>query len=475
MIYGALLPDETITSFLVRQLISEGYPTPRIAQHYLWGSDNLQINSHFPSLIPWIANRFELNLDDIIINHTALNYYRPFLSKEKYQQTYLALKKGDAQYIHNWLGITANRLKEPQELRYCPVCINSDLQTFGIAYWHRQHQLYGTTQCVRHGEKLFIEKVKRRSVTLPPQIETPVIAVSTQEISPFTLFNDWVMNQSEIPHFNFDTLTDCYRISLFNRGLAVQSLSIRQAELRRELKRHFEEELLLPAWQLVFESNVATPFPQQLFYNYEYHHIHPVKHLVLMSFLFREPKYFIQAYNSVSENKPVSEGSPLENSNTQLEINRISDSQTRALANKGKSLRSIAKFFGLSVNAIKTKVLALGGSIKRRPSKLFANERREIYRKLLIGLPTKIIAEQFGVSASSVEQILTQHPELVVRRKEVRFRKRRSKHRIAMKMAIKKYPEYSRTQLKIRLNTSYLWLYKNDNKWLYLHLPPRIN
>ncbi len=38
--------------------------------------------------------------------------------------------------------------------RICPVCANEDVAEFGIAYWHRQHQLPSSLICAKHGAVL---------------------------------------------------------------------------------------------------------------------------------------------------------------------------------------------------------------------------------------------------------------------------------------------------------------------------------
>jgi hypothetical protein len=39
--------------------------------------------------------------------------------------------------------------------RCCPSCISADLDDYGMAYWHRKHQLPGVVVCTTHGEPLY--------------------------------------------------------------------------------------------------------------------------------------------------------------------------------------------------------------------------------------------------------------------------------------------------------------------------------
>lgn len=40
------------------------------------------------------------------------------------------------------------------EVRYCHRCIDQDSDEHGISFWHRAHQIYGVSRCLKHGEVL---------------------------------------------------------------------------------------------------------------------------------------------------------------------------------------------------------------------------------------------------------------------------------------------------------------------------------
>jgi hypothetical protein len=472
MDYPNFYPEETVTSFTVRQVLSSGYPSTRISQKMLWGTESLQVNSSFPSLLPWITNNFNLNIGTLINDHTSLNYFRPFLSRSKYHQVKSAFSKGDTDFIHKWLGITSNRIKEKETFSYCPLCVSADIKAFGVAYWHRQHQLCAIQQCSTHGVDLIEIEAKRRNLILPPQVECLDVGESNLRNSSFTNFGKWFLRQNDVEHFNFKQLTDCYRIALFERGLACQSLGIRQEEFRHDLKCHYDNELKTKEWQQIFESNQTYPYPQQLFYNYNKCHLHPAKHIALIAFLFNSPSEFLSAYQCSKENTAI----PFQSYQVLKEDKRNSvkkiTAQIMQLLKNGLSLRKISEHVGLSVIAVKSKVLANGGVINRRESKIFDHERRSIFRKLFIGMPTQQIAKQFGISDGAVEQVLTQYPAIVKQRQHFRFREKQLKHRSILSDAMAKNPTYSRNKLKLKVSASYLWLFKNDKQWLYQNLPP---
>lgn len=472
MDYPSFYPEETVTSFTVRQVLSSGYPSTRISQNMLWGTENLQVNSSFPSLLPWITNNFNLNIGTLINDHTSLNYFRPFLSRSKYHQVKSAFSKGDTDFIHKWLGITSNRIKERETLSYCPLCVSVDIKAFGVAYWHRQHQLCGIRQCNIHGIDLIEKEAKRRNLILPPQVECNGESTNISQPLAFTIFSQWFLSQGEVVRFDFKQLSDCYRIALCERGLACQSLGVRQQELRCELVDHYERELKTNEWQQIFESNQTYPFPQQLFYNYKNCHIHPAKHIALIAFLFNSPREFLRAYQCSKENTAIHfQSHQIPKEDKRNSVKKIT-AQIMRLFKNGLSLRKISTHVGLSVIAVKSKVLANGGVINRRESKIFADVRRSIFRKLFIGMSTKQIAKQFDISIGAVEQLLTQYPAIVKQRQHFRYREKQLKHRSKLSAAMAKNPNYSRNKLKLKVSASYSWLFKHDKQWLYQNLPP---
>lgn len=471
MDYSGLYPDETLTSFIVRQLYFSGYPHIRIAQSNFFGSDNLQINSPFPSLIPWISENFNIKRNELLENHTSLGYYKPFLSENKYELVKQALLAGDVEFVQKWLGITSNRVKEGDRLYYCPECINEDLNNYGVTYWHRKHQLYGMITCPTHGEPLDGIKVTRREIALPPQRHHELKDNSGLIPNHFASFSHWALIQKDIEAFDYATLSNCYRIALFNKELACNTLRIRQKCLREDLYAYYAAELKHKRWQDLFSTNKTYPYPCQLFYNYHDCHFHPAKHLALIAYLFSTPESFVSKYHSANDdleahfnvNKPIRETSK-DNLKSKLILN---------LFRQGKSLRNIANQVKLSVTAVKSKVVAGGEKVKSRASKIFEKDRRAILRKLLMGTPTKDIAKGFDLSVGAIEQVLTQYPELVEQRKFLRFRTKQLTHRKSLSQAMNMFPNYTRNQLKKKFNASYLWLFKHDKNWLYRHLPTR--
>ncbi|WP_375186022.1 TniQ family protein [Pseudoalteromonas sp.] len=66
---------------------------------------------------------------------------------------------------------------ETLTLKYCLVCVEEDIRLFGVAHWHRNHQVSGVEACADHKVWLIHEQLPERphiKTLLLPSYSTPV-------------------------------------------------------------------------------------------------------------------------------------------------------------------------------------------------------------------------------------------------------------------------------------------------------------
>lgn len=72
---------------------------------------------------------------------------------------------------------------ESTTLSYCPACFVCDIQTFGVTYWHRVHQLSVVRCCPRHGVPIVRVGIKRahlhKAFPLPGDLVLPGVENSS--------------------------------------------------------------------------------------------------------------------------------------------------------------------------------------------------------------------------------------------------------------------------------------------------------
>ncbi|WP_336511217.1 TniQ family protein, partial [Vibrio anguillarum] len=60
-------------------------------------------------------------------------------------------------------------------LKMCPVCVQEDIRQFGVAYWHRVHQIPAIESCCEHQQQLVDVRLPKRlklAVGYPSSFET---------------------------------------------------------------------------------------------------------------------------------------------------------------------------------------------------------------------------------------------------------------------------------------------------------------
>ena len=144
--------DELLYSQLARFYIKSGYLAYRFAAEDLFISKTTRpdiefVNAYRPEALKLITRNE--SFERVIQKHTMFGYYGRFIKPERRKQAFQSLVSMGEEY-HNLLSIPKRKDRVSRYLRYCPLCVNADRQTFGETYWHRVHQMTGVNICPIH-------------------------------------------------------------------------------------------------------------------------------------------------------------------------------------------------------------------------------------------------------------------------------------------------------------------------------------
>ena len=470
-----LYPNETLYSYLVRSRLLSGYPSSRDFLLEFIGSADCQLSSILPSFIPQLVHETQVSAKVLIEQHTLFSYFKAFLNPLVAEQTYSYLLQGNAKELHSRLSLIANCLHYAKQFKYCPVCAINDIDTYGVAYWHINHQMPWMAICIEHQQWLVSKICNRRALLLPEQtIGLQLLEYKIPErVSLFAQLSQELFEQGNDP-LNLSRLVECYLAKLVTYELITDMGSIRQAQWFESLKQYWTGSLSKELIQLLFEKRSSTSFPTCLVYQPHAQH-HPVKHLLIIGYLFGslneffscydDPKFsFINAFNLM---KIQPQQSALQR------INDLKQKITQQLK-ASVSLRSVAKGFGVSVTFVKNIAIQENISIDTRAQRIFAPERSKIKCMLKKGITTEKIAVRMNCSIGVIEQVLAQHPAIKTIRIHLRYFKLQQRHRKRILGLISKSPNITRGKLQKTASASYTWLFKHDKSWLYETLPKAI-
>ncbi|WP_354533516.1 TniQ family protein [Ralstonia sp. 1138] len=147
------LPDETLFSLVSRQHSVSGNVCASTTCHEVFGVDRLGPDANIPrvlaSFVAATGGRYGTAVE-ILLRHTVLPYYLPLASAKAHAEVWVALTSEECESTRYPLGQLTGRYGAHHPVKACPACMADDKARFGIAYWHRLHQLPSVWLCPKH-------------------------------------------------------------------------------------------------------------------------------------------------------------------------------------------------------------------------------------------------------------------------------------------------------------------------------------
>lgn len=453
--------DETIFSFVQRVVVMDTAASEKKAAKRLFNSSSLQFFSPFPSFIPRLSELSELSADEWIELHSILPAYRAFTSTQKYEEAYRNLVNGKGEKVFKTLSLIANRQCQTGKLKYCPQCAIDDSSVIGLAYWHVCHQFPGAYQCKYHRCRLVTVAVSRHRFNSWPSLSRKSILRATKTEERLTRFAGFFHRQGQ----SFvASLQDVYLQRLAEKGFLTRHAHIRLRSLRQSMLSTYEQLLNHSEISSIFDCSRVPHYPTCVIRN-QASVISPLKHLLLLAFLFKSPDELLNFISGQRNEKKTVEAKTITS-------NELDDTTSVvSLLSEGESLRRASQITGRSVAYIKKLAIKEGLVFESRAQRLFSTERRLIALRLMAGYPTDVIARKFECSKGAIEQILSQHPDIVHLRKLRRYFDKRQEMRSSLLATKDCLQKHHRQDIKNTNNRAYMWLFKNDKDWLYNNLP----
>jgi hypothetical protein len=460
-------PDETVFSVLCRFHLLAAFPNFKNYTLPFLGINAARPNAEFPCCLPRIAEVSGIDVNDLARDLTSIHYYEPFVSSDDYIDAFNALTTGKTKSLQSKLGAIANRIAPGNCLKCCPECMELDNDRYGVAYWHRVHQLIGVTVCPTHYCHLVSQRRSKYSVQFPEIIQHMENGV-VEECAMSRLISDEFSDRYSI--LTREEMVPHYLHQLGELGLLTTNGRVRQKLLRsllsaklNTLSKHSS------AYQHLAAQCKKECYPECLLYNPDSNH-QPVKHFFLIYALF-------ESWSGFTENiRHCTTYCDTRVAPNKIQAQNIEPSWSDALTllQKGVSMRTVAAKFSTTVSTLKIKAQQKGIAVNVRPKKIFRTEERAIWRKLFIGKKTQVLADEYGVSVGAIEKILSKHPRLKLLRARIWYVSDLKRHQGQIIEYLKFHPTTTRNGIKKGCPASYTWLYKHEKEWLYLNLPKEI-
>lgn len=445
------LPDELLFSRLIRYCCLFAVPIPELLNR-VYGDDRASINPILTAGLSSLSSLFRECKNDLLREQTLaplfMHYYPHYKAKLE-----AALASND-----NYTAIRLSQLSCVREhsqltIKMCPLCVKEDIKQFGVAYWHRSHQIPAIESCCEHQQQLEHIRLPKRfklAVGYPSSFETNY-QKSSDESFRLAQFSRQVLRR-ESNHVSIFR-TESYSDKLSNLGYITKNGRIRRVKLLSDLYA-FTSQLHYPSSDALPSSETDFKYITNLLYNQHSQHI--FKYLIFEYWLSKQREAKKTLVRS-------SERSFVSNVNVEQEC--------LALLKQGLSISSISKHIGKSRTYVKSVAYAFGMEERLAPTKLKSSVRKHIIALAWRGFHRSEIARRLSVSTGSVEMLISSVNGLVEWRKQCKYESKRRRYKCQILRYRYNNPLKIRKEIKRDCNAAFFWLYLHELEWLESALP----
>jgi hypothetical protein len=237
---------------------------------------------------------------------TVWGFYRPFVSETMQVHIEAQLQGVLKRDLGHSLGIMPSRVSPQYLLKACKQCLRSDIKNYGVAIWRVEQQWPSSWICERHGSvlqyvPLEVKRARSQKWVLPedvPKDDWSAFRVgqnAKHKLGMLFKFSSAICKSSH-GHFSSEALRVCYLIGAQHRGLLAPDGSIRFSTLRKAFFEYYRELSKLPGFDIILGSQLEHGGMLGVLMRQYPGNRHPLKHLLLIAFLFESPELFFASY-----------------------------------------------------------------------------------------------------------------------------------------------------------------------------------
>ena len=159
-----IYPDELVYSWFCRYYVHSGCFSHKMALQELYCKKSDYLSKEFiGNLNNGAMEQIDkiYSLDKLVLDHTMYPQYARFIPQEQKKVALYRLAH-DSCDVHHLFPVLPRNDGE-RYLRFCPLCVKEDRETYGEAYWHRKHQIRNMRICTRHKCRLMESSVPAKS------------------------------------------------------------------------------------------------------------------------------------------------------------------------------------------------------------------------------------------------------------------------------------------------------------------------
>ena len=305
--FPTLYPGELLYSAVARYQIRSGNLSPKLTIEELFNSRSITATADLPcgldNLVKNLPPHSSITVDSLIQHHTLYLFYSPFLPPKRARQIEISMRGIYGGNIHTRAGIMASAINTPQYFRFCPDCLQEDLDKYGETYWHRLHQVPGVLFCPIHKISLQNSQIPIQGFNkheyyaaslencLIDSVKSDYSKAISQKI--ITLSQDsFYLLKNPFPSRTREWFTKRYQTLLIEKGYANITGRVKQKRLIDDFVCLYGKDFLQIINSMVSYEDESNWLSQIVRKHRKV--FHPIRHLLMIRFLTESIDTFFQ-------------------------------------------------------------------------------------------------------------------------------------------------------------------------------------
>ncbi|WP_353189882.1 TnsD family Tn7-like transposition protein [Pandoraea pnomenusa] len=470
--------DESVYSWCARLHRLHSGLSGRTLSRLLSGHSTACLRHDFPFRLGSFHHfmQSDATASQLLHERTVYGIHAPFLSLEADHDIRDSLIGPHGSSALRKLGLSRSGVQPLYALKFCPHCAEVQKSACGTPWWVTAQQFPSTFICDIHHVWLMVPATSSSRGVMNdfylPNIDgaRPYFLSSRRSQAFIALANlgRWTqqLRAEQASSYSDAGLRCTYLLAAKQRGWVALDGSVRMQSLSDGFSDHFGETLGRLGGGLTGNVGPTSAGFLPLLLRRVPGHRHPMKHLMLMSFLFDSFEAFSVLHSEVI--------GLMADGGEEAIISKLRDGQ-RALhdmVGRGKSVTSSAHSLGIPVTQATRTLDKLGVQGRARRQRIVGTSReRELCNLLLSGQSRSQIAKAVDVRPAFIKDYLADRPSLKSQWAAAYERRQREHYRERLTEALATHPDLPIKSIRMLPGNGFQWLYNHDRDWLREILP----
>lgn len=358
------------------------------------------------------------SIEEIVYGRTAFAHFAPFLPTGITGTILQEMSGQGRSKTKHHLGALTSRTGTIAPLKACPACIEYDLATSRISWWHIEHQWPSVRVCPEHGDYLLMasdefharllkewflpHEMNPGSWYASPRLNESMFG-KLRSIAGWSMF---LAQYSKTP-FGCELLRLVYHLRAKSLGWTAMDGTLKFNDVKAAFKEGYACLEALPGMTFISDTSAEHGgFIGSLLRQFAGNK-HPLKHVLMLDFLFENPESFIAEYRRVQDASKYGGTAEI--------WAELTDSRSHLkflVSEAGYSINSAAKQLGIPTAQAVRYLRKEGVEYNRRPRVLDAERENELQALLKIGEERDVISTKLGIKKTFIKDYLCLHEDL---------------------------------------------------------------